>query len=106
MVYADSQTPVSADGFRFTGSAGYPSAMTDFARGHARLERLSCDVLLTPHPGASRLWERLARRAAGAADALVDPGACRAYAATARQALARRAATEAAMPPTRRGGGR
>ena len=32
MVYADSLTPVSADGFKFTSSRVYPSALTDFEK--------------------------------------------------------------------------
>lgn len=96
LVYADSQTPVSADGFLYTRNQTYPSAIADFERGFAVLERLPCNVLLTPHPGASRLWERVAERKKGVKDALVDSGACRRYAATARQQLARRKASEAA----------
>lgn len=90
MVYADSQTPISAEGFRFTGNRTYPDALQDFARGFAVLERLRCDVLITPHPQGSRLWERVARRD------LVDRNACRRYAATAREQLARRVAAERA----------
>jgi metallo-beta-lactamase class B len=97
-VYADSQTPVSADGFLFTRNTTYPTVLQDFARGFAVLEQLSCDVLLTPHPGASQLWERLAKRDAGQRDALRDPQACRRYAANARAQLARRVATEPPRP--------
>lgn len=95
LVYADSQTPISADGFSFTQSITYPAALRDFARGQAALEGLRCDILLTPHPDASRLWERLANREAGRAGALVDADACRRYAATARAQVARRVAEEA-----------
>jgi metallo-beta-lactamase class B len=91
MVYADSQTPVSADDFLFTR---HPSAIADFEHGFAILEALPCDVLLTPHPDASRLWARVAARDAGSPDALVDAGACRAYAAAARDRLKRRIASE------------
>ena len=96
IVYADSQTPVSADGFFYTHNETYPSALADFARGIALLEGLKCDILLTPHPGASGLWERLAARDAGRADALIDVDACRRYAAAARQQVARRVAAEMA----------
>ena len=96
IVYADSQTPVSADGFFFSRNTTYPGAVSDFERGARLLEHLSCDVLLTPHPEASRLWERLAARASGNRNALVDPGACARYAAAARQQLARRLADERA----------
>lgn len=95
IVYADSQTPISADGFLFTRSATYPSALADFERGFAVLETLSCDVLITPHPGASSLWQRVVERDSGSTDALTDPEACRRYAAVARERLARRVASEA-----------
>jgi metallo-beta-lactamase class B len=96
LVYADSQTPVSADGFLFTKNTTYPSAVADFERGFAALERLRCDILLTPHPTASALWTRVAARDAGRPLALVDAEACRRYAGIARAALANRIATEAA----------
>lgn len=87
IVYADSQTPISADGFRFLD---HPSAVAGFERGHRTLEALSCDVLVTPHPSASSLWERLAQGRGG----LIDRTACQRYAATARQLLQRRLQTE------------
>ncbi|HET7463105.1 MAG TPA: hypothetical protein VFJ82_17765, partial [Longimicrobium sp.] len=95
LVYADSQTPVSAEGFSFTRNTTYPSALRDFERGLAVLERLSCDVLVTPHPSASNLWERVAARDRGNQYALVDREACRRFAAAARQQIARRVASEA-----------
>lgn len=90
VVYADSQSPISADGFRFTGS----DALALFRAGHARLETLSCDILVTPHPDASRFWQRVDARTAGHADALVDREACRAYAANYREQLEARLARE------------
>jgi metallo-beta-lactamase class B len=92
LVYADSQTPISDDTFRYAGDARYPTAVADFTRGHRRLEQLSCDILITPHPAAARLWERLA--ATGAAPGLVDPEGCRRFVATSRAALARRLESE------------
>jgi metallo-beta-lactamase class B len=94
LVYADSQTPVSADGFFYTRSATYPTALADFARGFATLEVLPCDILVTPHPDASGLWQRLARRDSGDASALIDAGACKRYAAGARARVAKRVAEE------------
>lgn len=90
-VYADSQTPVSAPGFRYTGNAAWPTALADFARGQAVIEGLACDILITPHPGASRFWQRMAGENGAS---LYDPEACRRYAAAARQRLAQRVATE------------
>lgn len=94
IVYADSQTPVSADDFLYTRNEAYPTAIADFERAFGVLERLRCDLLLTPHPGASRMFERLAARDAGDATAMIDPDGCRAYAAAARQGLAKRIARE------------
>ncbi|HEX8850477.1 MAG TPA: subclass B3 metallo-beta-lactamase [Gemmatimonadaceae bacterium] len=94
LVYADSFTPVSDEDFLFTRNATYPRVLDDFERSFALLDTLPCDLLLTPHPGASRLWERLARRDAGNASALLAPGQCAAYAATGRAAVAARVARE------------
>ena len=92
VVYADSQTPISADGFLFTRGDAYPTAVADFERGHATLESLRCDVLLTPHPGASAMFDRLPAREG--ASLVVDREGCRRYAAAARRALAERLARE------------
>ncbi len=86
-VYADSQTPISQDGFRFSDS---PMLLAAFRAGHALLEGITCDVLLTPHPGASQMWQRLK----SAPEGLVDGDACRRYAAAARLALENRLALE------------
>jgi metallo-beta-lactamase class B len=93
-VYADSQTPVSADDFLFTRNGSYPNAIADFERGFATLERLSCDVLLTPHPSASNLWRRVSPADGTPTPQLVDSTACRRYAATARRLLEQRVARE------------
>lgn len=92
VVYADSQTPISADGFRFTGAP----AVSQFRDGQARIEGMRCDLLVTPHPAASQLWDRVARRDAGDAAALFDAGACRRLAAASRAALEARLGREAA----------
>ena len=94
IVYADSQTPVSADGFMFSRNTTYPNVVQDFEHSFAVLEGLRCDILVTPHPDASQLWQRLARRDAGNANALIDAKACKTYAASARKNLAARIATE------------
>ena len=94
IVYADSQTPIAEDGFRFSSNTRYPTVLADFERGHARLESLSCDLLLAPHPGAVQMFERLARRDAGDANALRDPSACRTFVRTARERLAQRLTSE------------
>jgi metallo-beta-lactamase class B len=98
MVYADSQTPVSADDFLFTSNATYPGVLADFARSETVLDALPCDILMTPHPGASGFWERVAERDRGNADALVDREACKRLAASSRRQLDQRVAKERSAP--------
>lgn len=88
VVYGDSQTPVSADGYRF---AAHPAMLEAFERGFRTLETLPCDILVTTHVNAAALQAR----AAEGLDALVDPQACVRYAAAARERLAERLAREA-----------
>ena len=97
-VYADSETPVSADGFLFTKNRTYPNAIADFERGYATLERLACDVLVTPHPSASSLWERISPSDGTIGAAFVDREACKRYAANARRALEERVVKERGGP--------
>jgi metallo-beta-lactamase class B len=89
LVYADSLTSVSADGFKFTKSREYPEAIQDFEKSFAFLDAVDCDILVTTHPGFSDLWERLAKRQ------FVDKTACRALADHAREQLRKRIASEA-----------
>jgi metallo-beta-lactamase class B len=88
MVYADSLTAVAPDSYRFTD---HPGLVAAFRASFARVAGLKCDILITPHPGASNLFERLAGRAP-----LADAGACAAYAAAAGRRLDERLALEAA----------
>ena len=98
VVYADSLTAVSADAYRF-GDAGGGRYAAAFRRGIDAIGSLPCDVLLTPHPSASGMDEKLRRRSAEpAANAFVDAGACRAYADGASRALDRRLAGEKSAP--------
>jgi metallo-beta-lactamase class B len=97
LVYADSLSAVSAPEFRFSA---HPQVLEEFRKSFAVLSKLPCDILLTPHPDASGLYERLARRDSGAdPQAFVNANACRAYVATARSRLERRMVTEAQSSP-------
>ncbi|UNU43905.1 subclass B3 metallo-beta-lactamase [Sphingopyxis sp. YF1] len=88
IAYVDSLSAVSADDYRFTDHPDYIAML----RGtFAKVPGLPCDLLITPHPGASSLFERLAGEAP-----LVDSGACKAYAAGAAKRLDERLAKEAA----------
>ncbi len=92
LVYADSLTPISADGFLFTRRKDYPHS-EDFERSFSFLDSTPCDILITPHPEASNLWERLEQRGSRP-DALIDPTACRVLAEASREQLRKRLATE------------
>ena len=95
LVYADSLTPVSDDGFRFTGDTTRPSTVEAFRRSIARVEGLPCDILLAPHPefiGFAGKIARLKQRADE--NPFIEENACRTYAATARKRLEQRVADE------------
>jgi metallo-beta-lactamase class B len=94
LVYADSLMPVSAEGFRFSQSSQYPAALQDFEKSFSFFENTPCDILITAHPDVSQLWERLAARDNGKADAMVNSGACRQLAEQMRVRLQERLATE------------
>ena len=87
MVYADSLNAVSRPGFKFSASSEYPNAVADLRHSFETLEKLPCDVLISAHPEASQLWERLEASATAGSEAFIDPQACRAYVAAARTVL-------------------
>lgn len=86
IVYGDSITAFSSDSYRFSDHPAYVAA---FRAGLDRLAGLECDILITPHPGASDLHTRLAGNTP-----LVDSKACARYAAGGRARLDARLAKE------------
>ena len=88
LVFADSLSPVSRDRYRFSD---HPAVVTAFRAGIAKVASLDCDILLTPHPSASKLDKRIAL-----GRPLFDPEGCKAYAAQLTQRLDDRLAKEAA----------
>jgi metallo-beta-lactamase class B len=93
MAYVDSLTAIADDVYRYSDDASHPGALAAFHASLATVAALPCDVLVTPHPSASDLWARVAPVSS---KPLVDAGACRAYAASAKLRLQDRLATEAA----------
>ena len=67
--------------------------LSSFERSYAFLDNAPCDILITPHPEVSRLWQRLEQRTS-TPDALIDVTACRALAGISRQQLKTRIETE------------
>ena len=97
MVYADSLSSISAEGYRYTDDAAHPHRVEDFRHGIDTIAGLPCDILMTPHPEQSGFLDKVARRDAGTKpDPVIDPGACRAYAESGRAALDARLAKEKA----------
>jgi metallo-beta-lactamase class B len=94
-VYVDSQSAIADDSFQFSRNTRYPTVLADFAKAHGLFESMPCDVVLTPHPGQSQVFERLGKREAGNPSAFRDSAGCRAYGAWARQRLADRLKKEA-----------
>ena len=96
LVYSDSLTAVSADGFRYSDDPAYPTAVQDFERSFAFLRSTPCDILLTSHPEASSLWQRLEGRRKGVRpDPMISsPNACRQLAERAAEQLRRRLESE------------
>ena len=91
VAYGDSISAISAKGYRFTDD---PSYVADFRAGMARLAAIRCDLLITPHPSGSRLFERFGGKAP-----LTDQAACQNYAATGLANLNKRLASEATPTP-------
>lgn len=90
MVYADSLSTVSNDGFRFTGGHGRPSLVESFRASIAKFGALPCDVMVSTHPVASNMEGKLRKRAvlkSGEPDPFIDPGACKALAAESMRGL-------------------
>ena len=87
IVYADSLSPISAEGYRF---ADHPDYVAMFRKGIARLRPLECGMLLTPHPSAS---DMIARARTGT---MVGGMTCAQYADAKTKALDERLAKEAA----------
>jgi metallo-beta-lactamase class B len=69
--------------------------LRDFEASFAAIASMPCDILLTPHPDVSNLWQRIASRDKGAADALIDPTACSRLVDSARTGLKTRLDREA-----------
>lgn len=86
MAYADSISAVAAPGYRFTA---HPDYVARFRRALATVAGLPCDLVITPHPVASNLFDRLAGKAP-----LAATGACRRYAAQGLAGLQARLARE------------
>jgi len=88
IVYADSLSAISRDDYKFSAHPAYVAA---FRAGISKIAKADCEILLTPHPSASNMVDRIGGKAP-----LVNANACRDYAATKGKDLDARLAKEAA----------
>ena len=93
VAYVDSLTPVSADGFHYSGDARTPNIVPMFEASIAKVRALKCDVVLSAHPDFTDTFERLAARTE-ARNSFIDGNGCKAYAADASARLLKRIAVE------------
>lgn len=82
MTYIDSVSAVSSDTYKFSQQRVYVDA---FARSLGKIAGLPCEVLITPHPSASGLFDRLAGK-----KPLADADACFNYALAGQATLEQR----------------
>lgn len=88
LVYADSLSAVSRDDYRFSD---HPAYLAAYRASIAKVAASRCEILLTPHPSASAMKERMT-----GLQLLFDPAGCRTYAATLTKRLDERLAKEKA----------
>ena len=87
MVYADSLSAVSRDDYKFSDHADYLAA---YRSSIAKVAASPCEILLTPHPSASAMRDRMIGQ-----QRLFDTEGCRNYAAKLTKNLDARLAKEA-----------
>jgi metallo-beta-lactamase class B len=88
MVYADSLTPISRDDYRFSD---HPDYLATYRASIAKIADSRCEILLTPHPSASEMKERMTGK-----QPLFDLLGCKNYAAKVGRMLDERLAKETA----------
>lgn len=85
VVFGDSLSPVSSDSYRFSD---HPDRLAAYRASLDRFAGLDCTLLLTPHPSASGMRDRIL------AGDLTDPAGCSNYAAAIGKRLDERLAKE------------
>jgi len=88
IVYADSLTAVSAEGYRFSDGP----AANQMIESAGAISELDCDILLSPHPFFFGMQDKLEKRDEG--NPFVNNVACMIYAETALGWLEQRLASE------------
>nr|WP_294849685.1 subclass B3 metallo-beta-lactamase [uncultured Sphingomonas sp.] len=87
IVYADSMSPVSRNGYRFSD---HPDYLAAYRAAIAKVASSPCDILITPHPSASDMRARMLGEKPWR-----DDDGCKAYADAVSKKLDERLAKEA-----------
>jgi len=95
VVYADSLTMISTDGFYYTGDATHPDISAAARASIEKVGNLPCDVIVSTHPGATDTLGKFAKRTS-AHNPFIDKNGCKAYADHALQVFDRRIEKEKA----------
>ena len=95
IVYADSLNAYSSGDFTFTGKGKEKTAdiSASFEASIAKVAALPCDVIISVHPGMTKVLEKAAGRSSEY-NPFIDANGCRAYADNAGKLLAKRLASE------------
>ena len=88
IVYADSLSAVSRDDYKFSG---HPDYLAAYRASIAKIAASPCEILMTPHPSASAMRDRMIGK-----QPLFDTEGCRNYAAKLTKNLDERLAKETA----------
>lgn len=94
IVYADSMSPISRDGYKFSDHSDY---LTAYRAGIAKIAASPCDILVTPHPSASDMRSRMIGE-----KPWEDQNGCKAYAGSVTKRLDERLTKEAAPEETQK----
>jgi metallo-beta-lactamase class B len=99
VIYGDSLNAVSDDSFKYSGDARYLQAAADMRASIAAIAAAPCDVLVTAHPELTAMWSIIDERGNGNRTQLIDPSACKRYAAAGQDRLDTRLADERSRRP-------
>lgn len=97
VVYSDSISAYASKGFHFLADSTHSDLTPSFRKSIQTVANLPCDILISTHPDASGTDERLAKLAVQREpNPMIDPQACRRFAANYEKMLDERIAKEKA----------
>lgn len=91
VVYADSLTLVSKDGYRFSD---HPERIDAFRSSVSKIAALKCDIIISTHPGFTNTMQKAAAKTS-TSNPFINSDGCRTYAAEGAERLAGRMLKEA-----------